>query len=352
MAAPERPLVLVTGGTGFIAAHCIARLLEEGYPVRTTVRSPERASVVRDMVGRAGQDASDVEVVVADLESDADWAAALAGCEDVLHVASPVPHGDPKDPDEVVRPAREGTLRVLRAAREAGTKRVVLTSAFGAIGFGWGPTDHVFTEADWSKLDGPNVSTYNRSKTWAEQAAWEFVADGKGPELVTICPVAVFGPILGDAVSGGNEVGRRLLNGQLPVLLDLWFPIVDVRDVAAAEVAALGVPEAAGERFIISSGEGMTMPDMARLLREELGEDGRRIPRVLVPSGLVRGVAKVFPPLREFALSLGSTKTIDGSKARRVLGLRPRPAREAVLASGRTILERGIVKPSRRGPKK
>lgn len=339
----ERPLVLVTGGTGFIAAHCIARLLERGFRVRATARSTASTGKLRDQVERAGQDGSTVEVVAADLGGDQGWAEALAGVTDVLHVASPVAVAEPRNPDDVIRPATEGTLRVLRAAHGAGVRRVVLTSAFGAIGFGWGEHRHLFTEADWAPLDGPGMSTYNKSKTLAEQAAWDFVEhDGDGLELVVMNPVAVFGPVVGGGVSGGNGVIRALVRNRLPVLVDLWFPVVDVRDVAAAHVAALEVPEAAGQRFIVASGEGLTMRQIAQLLHDEL-DPSIRVPRATVPNGLVKALAKVLPAARELASEVGHDKQIDDSRARIVLGLAPRPAAEAILASGRSIKERGLA---------
>lgn len=337
--------VLVTGGSGFIAAHCILALLDDGERVRTTARSLDREASIRELIRRAGGDDTHHEVVAADLTDDAGWAEAVAGCERVLHVASPIPHAEPKDDNGVIRPAVDGTLRVLRAAAEAGVKRVVLTSAFGTIGFGWGPTGHTFTEADWSKPEAPFFSTYNKSKLLAERAAWDFVAEHPGLELAVLNPVAVFGPVLGSSVSGGNEVVRRMLAGKLPITVSMWFPIVDVRDVARAHVAASRVPEAAGERFIVGSGEGLFMRDIARILRERLGDDARRVPTREIPAGLIRALARVLPAARGLAADLGITKNIDVSKAQRVLGLTTRPAADTIEATGRSMIERGIVDP-------
>ncbi len=236
--------VLVTGGSGFVAGHCILHLVDRGFTVRTTVRSLEREPQVRAVLGRGGREPGDaLSFVAADLTGDDGWAEAVDGCDVVLHVASPVPHGAPENEDDVIAPAREGALRVLRAARDAGVRRVVLTSAFHAIGFGHGRTDHVFTESGWTVLDGPGVDAYGRSKTLAERAAWDFVsAEPASPELVAINPVAVLGPVMGGAVSGANEVVRRILDGAIPGYPDFWMPIVDVRDVAAAHALAITAP--------------------------------------------------------------------------------------------------------------
>lgn len=338
--------VLVTGGSGFIAAHCILRLLEQGYLVRTTVRSLEREPEVRTLLRDAGRPAGDrLSFVAADLTRDAGWADAVAGCDAVLHVASPLPHGVPKNEDDVIVPARDGTLRVLRAARDAGVGRVVLTSAFGAVGFGHGRTGHEFTEDDWTVLDGPGVSAYNKSKTIAERAAWDFVAAEGGPmELVAMNPVAVFGPLLGKSVSGGNEVVRRLLSGEIPGYPDFWFPIVDVRDVAIAHVLAMTVPEAAGQRFIIGSGSGLTMKEIGLLLKENLGERAKRVPTRSIPSFVLRASAVFNRTVREIAPELGVTKNISTAKARAVLGWQPRTPEEAVIATARSMFDRDAVK--------
>ncbi|WAL39289.1 NAD-dependent epimerase/dehydratase family protein [Brevibacterium sp. BRM-1] len=351
MVDQQRP-VLVTGGTGFIAAYCMAQLLAQGRTVRTTVRSAGSQQRVREAVARAGE-ASGFELgeVVAGLEfatadhmDDAGWAAAMEGCDGVLHVASPVPAAEPKDPQEVIAPAREGTLRVLGAAEAAGVSRVVMTSSFGAVGFGFGSRPPRFDEDSWTRLAGPGVSAYTASKTLAEQDAWEFAAQaGPGFELVALCPTAVFGPVLGPSVSGGNELIRRMLAGALPGLLDMWFPVVDVRDVAAAHAAALTAAEAAGRRFIVGGREGMTMAQIAGTLRQALGARAAKVPTRRIPNWLVRAAARVVPAARDFAAELGGTKEIDVSRAERVLGLRARPARETIAQTGRSMLERGAV---------
>lgn len=340
---PQR--VLVTGGSGFIAAHCVLRLLDEDYLVRTTVRSLDREPSVRALLRAAGHEPGDrLSFAAADLTSDAGWADAVADCDFVLHVASPLPHGIPKHEDDVIIPARDGALRVLRAASEAGVKRVVLTSAFGAIGFGYGKTDHQFTEKDWTILNGPGVNAYNKSKTIAERAAWDFIAaKGGSMELATMNPVAVFGPLLSKSVSGGNEVVRQLLAGEIPGYPDYWFPIVDVRDVAIAHVLAMTTPEAAGQRFIVGNGSGLTMKQVGSVLRERLGAKAKRVPTRSIPSFVLRVGAMFNPTLREIAPELGITKNINGAKARDVLGWRSRPPEEAVVATAESLLGLGVV---------
>lgn len=335
----EQPSVLVTGGAGFIAAHVIAALLKEGRRVRTTVRSLDREPQVREQLARLGvEPGARLEVVTADLLADDGWSDAVDGVEVVLHVASPVVPGHVESEDEVIVPAREGTLRVLRAARDAGVTRVVLTSAFHAIGFGWGRTDHTFVEEDWSPLDGPGMDAYGRSKVLAERAAWEFSRDA-GLELVALNPVAVLGPVVSASVSGGNAVVRRILSGEVDSYLNLWIPIVDVRDVAAAHVLAMTSPDAGGQRFIVGSGEGLTLAEIGAILRAELGEAASKVTTRTTPSEAIRAAAETNPALRGLADEIDIVKQIDTSKIHRVLGWTSRPLDESVVDAARSMLE-------------
>jgi nucleoside-diphosphate-sugar epimerase len=310
--------VLVTGGSGFIAGHCIQVLQDQGFAVRATARSP-----------RPG-------FVPADLLSDDGWAAAAAGCDYVLHVASPVRPGHVANEDDLIVPAVEGTLRVLRAAVDAGVKRVVLTSAFHAVGFGHPHTDHVFTEDDWSVMNGPGMDAYGRSKVLAERAAWEFAAR-EGLELTTMLPVAVMGPVSGGSVSGANHIVQRMLAGEMPGFPDLHIPIVDVRDVASAHVAALTAPGAAGERFLLASGPVTPMREIGAVLRSHLGEAASKVPARNLPNVVVRLGAVFNPQLRAFAGELGYAKQISNAKARRILGWTPRPSEQAIIAAGESL---------------
>jgi len=335
-------LVLVTGGSGFVGSRCIVTLLERGYRVRTTVRSLKREPEVREMVARGGVDAGDrLHVVEADLLAVAGWPAAVDGCTNVLHVASPFPLGVPKDPDELVRPARDGALRVLRAARDAGVRRVVLTSSFAAIGYGHVPRSTPFTEQDWTRLDGERpVEAYPRSKTLAERAAWDFVAaEGNGLELATVNPVGIFGPLLAVDTSTSIEIVRRLVDGAIPGLPRLRFGVVDVRDVADLHVLAMERDEARGERFLAVSGDFMSLRDMAVAIKTGLGERGRQVPTRELPDWLVRLAGRFDAGVRQLLPELGVSKHASSAKARELLGWAPRSREEALVASAEALLD-------------
>ncbi len=338
-------LVLVTGGSGFIAGHCILRLLEAGYAVRATLRSLDREAQVRAVLTEAGMtEESQLSFVAADLTSDAGWDCATDGVNHVLHVASPVEPGHVRDESAVIEPARQGTLRVLTAARDAGVSRVVLTSAFHAVGWGHPHDDHVFTEADWTVIDGPGVDVYGRSKTLAEQAAWEFVAaEGWGMELTTMLPVAVMGPVLGLGISGANGIVKSMLDGSMPGLPNIFIPVVDVRDVAAAHVAAAESPEAAGQRFLLSNGPAMSLREIAAAIREHLGPDAARVPNRGLPDLLIRIGGLVNPQLREVRHDLGYARRTSNAKAREILGWVPRDPHEAVVAAAESLVRKGLV---------
>ncbi len=337
----QQQLVLVTGGSGFIAGHVILQLLEKGYRVRATIRSLTKEQTVRDVLTDAGMVHSDaLGFVAADLLDDEGWPAAVDGVDAVLHVASPVQPGHVADEDDLIVPAREGTLRVLRAAHAAGVARLVLTSAFHAVSWGWPHDDHVFTEADWTVLDGPGVDAYGKSKTLAERAAWDFVAgEGAGMELVTMLPVAVMGSVMGADVSGSNHIVQNMLTGAMPAFLDLYLPVVDVRDVASAHVLALETPEAAGQRFLLSSGPVMSLAEIGATLRAHLGDAAARVPTQVVPDD----VARQDPALRGVVPDLGHRKQLSNAKARRVLGWTARDPHEAVATAGESMVRTGLV---------
>jgi nucleoside-diphosphate-sugar epimerase len=343
--SPQR--VLVTGGSGFIAGHCILQLLEQGYLVRTTVRSLAREPEVRTVLTDAGMTRGDaLSFVVAELTSDDGWAAAVADCDHVLHVASPVNLDPHATEDEVVTPAREGALRVLKAAHDAGVKRVVLTSAFHAVGYGHPHTKVDFTEDDWSVLDGPGMNAYGRSKTLAERAAWDFIAaEGGSLELATICPVAVMGPVMGTAISGANHIISRILGGQMPGYPHLWIPIVHVRDVARAHILAMTAPEASGQRFLVSSGPSIPMQQIGAILRTSLGEAAKRVPTRSIPSFVVRLGGLFSAELRQTAPDLDYVRRVSSEKAARLLGWTARKPEEAILAAGKSMVSKGLVAP-------
>lgn len=337
--------VLVTGGTGFIAQHCILALLAQGYRVRTTVRSLARAAEVRRQLATGGAEPdAPLEFVQADLEHDEGWRDAAAGCAYVLHGASPTPSGAHADEDAWIRPAVDGNLRVLRAARDARVERVVLTSAFGAICAGHAPKDRPFDETDWSDLSGA-VWPYQKSKTLAERAAWDFVArEGDGLALSAINPVAVLGPALGPDYSHSIRLIKNLMDGQ-PGCPRINSCFVDVRDVADLHLLAMTHPAARGERFLATSGDSMWMIDVARLLRARLGEDAARVPARVLPDWLVRLVALKDPVVRGMVPQLGLNMNASGAKARRLLGWTPRPPEQAIMATATSLLDLGLVRP-------
>lgn len=342
-------LVLVTGGSGFIGAHCIVALLRGGYRVRTTVRSLARAGGVRDMVRRGGEDPADLEFAVADLLRDDGWREAADGARFVLHVASPFPVRQPKDENELIAPAREGALRVLRASRDAGVDRVVLTSSFAAIGYRDDP-GRPFNEEDWTDLSKPDLTAYVKSKTIAERDAWGFVEregarrSGAPLELATVNPVAVFGPALGPEVSTSIELLRRLLDGRVPAVPNGTTTGVDVRDVADLHLLAMRHRDAAGERFLAVAGDPITFPELARLLRDRLGHDARRVTTRVLPDWLVRLGARFSTELRAVAPQLDRKQGASHEKATRVLGWNPRSTEDAIVASGRSLVDLGLVR--------
>jgi dihydroflavonol-4-reductase len=337
--------VLVTGGTGFIGSHAIVQLLAAGYRVRTTVRNLSRADDVRALAVAGGASRTEtIEVVAADLMSDEGWPEAVADCAYVLHVASPFPVSQPKDENELIIPAREGALRALRASRDAGVKRVVLTSSFAAVGYS--PKTHSgdYTEDDWTDPATPGISAYVKSKTLAERAAWDFVSrEGNGLELSVVNPVGVFGPAWGTDLSTSVELMRIMLTGGVPVIPPISTSIVDVRDVAALHLLAMTHPKAAGERFLAVAGPPMTFAELASLLRAHLGPLGAKLPTRAISPGMVRLLAVFIPRLRELVPQLGQPKGASHEKATKVLGWKPIPVEDAVTASADSLVKLGLV---------
>lgn len=338
--------VLVTGGSGFIAAHIILQLLRQGDTVRTTVRKASRELDVRAMLREGGAEPGDsLGFHVADLESDAGWAGAMEGCDYVMHVASPLPKATPKHEDELIVPAREGTLRVLRAARDAGVKRTVVTSSFAAVGYGHPQRDTPYDETSWTNLHGRKVSAYTKSKTLAEKAAWDFVEkEGNGMELSVVNPTAVLGPVLGVDLSASILMVQRMLEGAVPACPRLYFGIVDVRDVADLHLRVMTHPAARGERFLAVAGDNMAMRDVAMVLKKHLGERAAKVPTRQLPDFLVRLMARRRPEIQEFVPELGMNKRASGDKARRVLGWQPHTNEEAILATAESLFRLGLVK--------
>jgi dihydroflavonol-4-reductase len=336
-------LVLVTGGTGFIAQHCMLALLNAGYRVKTTVRSLSRETEVRANLKTGGAEPGDrLSFVVADLGSDNGWAEAAAGCVYVFHGASPTPSGDQVSEEDWVRPAVDGNLRILRAARDAGVKRVVLTSAFGAIGVGHKALGRPFVETDWSDLTG-NVAPYQKSKTLAERASWDFIArEGRGLELASVNPTMVLGPALGSDYSHSIRTIKQMLDGQ-PGYPKIKTCVVDVRDVADLHLRAMTDPAANGERFLATSGESLWLAEIAKLLKERMGAAAERVSTRVLPNFFVRLLAFTNPAMKGLVPLLGAKLDASGDKAKRLLGWSPRSREEAIVASAESLVRLGLV---------
>lgn len=332
--------VLVTGATGFVAGHCVQELLDHGYTVRATVRDPSATAKLAHL--RA---LGDVEFVAADLTSDDGWAAAMAGCTYVLHVASPFPSTQPDDENDLIRPAVDGTLRVLRAAAASGTvRRVVMTSSAAAINAGHDRNDTARrTEADWSNVDASPA--YQKSKTLAERAAWDFVAADPRIELVVINPGFILGPVQRAATGTSVEIVRRMLAGALPGLPEMSWAVVDVRDLAVAHRLAMEVPGAAGNRYICADDEETTLQDMGHLLADEFGPRGFRVPTRTIPYWVLWLAARFDGSIRLALYFVGRHELLSNAKARRELGWTRRPVRETVLDTATSLIEHDIVTP-------
>jgi nucleoside-diphosphate-sugar epimerase len=342
MAEGDGKTVLVTGGSGYLAGWCIIDLLQRGYRVRTTVRNPSRERDVFDAVESQVGEGPHLTVHQADLMSDDHWANVIEGCDYVLHVASPFPSKQPKDPDELIVPAREGTLRVLRTALDHGVKRVVVTSSIAAIRLAKGAQSKVLDESDWTDPDDTSLTPYVRSKTVAELAAWDLVKQrGEEDRLATVNPGAIIGPVLHDDLSYSLQAIQRLLDGG-PGVPRLGFSFVDVRDVADLEIRAMTAPEAGGQRFIAVT-KFMWMVEAGQVLRDRLGEKASKVPTRTVPDLLVKGMSLFDPGIRSVVAGLGKKQELTSEKARSALGWAPRPVEDTIAETAESLIHHGVV---------
>jgi dihydroflavonol-4-reductase len=328
--------VLVTGGSGFLGGWCSVELLRRGYRVRTTVRDIAKEPEVRARLESQVEVGDRLTVLVADLGSDDGWEQAVDGCDHVLHVASPFPAVQPKDPDELIVPAREGTLRVLRAGLEAGVSRVVVTSSIAAVRGGVTQSSVPLTEEAWTDSDNLDLTPYARSKTIAERAAWDLVKErGEVEKLAVVNPGALLGPVIGDEHSYSLEMIERLLEG-MPGTPRIGFSIVDVRDVADLQIRAMTAPAAGGERFIAVA-RFQWMSEVAAVLRERLGPAAAKVPKRTVPNFVVRGMGIFDPGVRAIAGQLGEKVELSSEKAEALLGWSPRPVEETIVDCARSL---------------
>ncbi len=337
--------VVVTGATGFIAGHVIHQLVEAGHEVIGTARSASRAGPLNDVLSRYAGKPVEIAVRPADLSSDEGWAEAIAGADYVQHIASPIPAQVPKNADELIIPARDGALRVLKAAKAAGVKRVVMTSSMAACAYGWGDNrPNPITEAHWSKDNNEADNTpYTRSKTIAERAAWDYVnGEGQGLEFVAMNPAAVLGPVMSGDFSASVEILTQLLSGKLPGTPRVGFVIVDVRDVATAHVAAMTTPGAAGQRFLLGD-RFLWFAEVADVLRENFPDYARKLPRRQLPDWAVKLIAQVNPPAKQILPELGRERHISSDNAKARLGWTPRPAKEAIVSGAQSLMDFGVV---------
>jgi dihydroflavonol-4-reductase len=331
--------VFVSGGSGYIAGFLIRQLIESGCSVNTSIRDLKREAEVREWLN---VDNSRLKFFAADLSHDAGWAEAMAGCSHVAHVASPFPLGQPKHADDLVIPARDGALRALRFAKEAGVKRFVLTSSMAAVAYGPSNGNAMFTESDWTDLDDPTVTPYPRSKTVAERTARDWVAAEGGIEFASVNPAAVLGPVLGKDFSTSIELVKQMLTGQVPLCPNMGFGIVDVRDVADLHCRVLMADTIKDERYICT-GPFLEMIEVANILRANLGDRARKVPTRRMPDWLLKTLSIVKPDLKLLVPDLGRRRVGDSSHAQQTLGWPIRSTEQTIIDTANSLIEKGIV---------
>ena len=337
--------VLVTGGTGAVGTNCILQLLQKGYAVKATLRSIGKKDEVLEMLKYGGVTAiENLSFVEADLNSDANWDQSLKGCKYVLHVASPT-HIESKDETAMIGQAVEGVLRVLKASRDAGVKRVVLTSSFGALGFSNHDRNTETTEANWTDPNEKGLSAYEKSKALAELAAWDFMkTQGGSLELAVINPVAIFGPLLGPSKSPSFGLLRSLLDGSLKALPNIPLNAVDIRDVADLHIRAMIIPEAAGQRFIATANGEISLPEIAKLLKEIMPTVAARVSLKTIPDWVLRIGALFSTQANHAVLFLKVNRRVSNAKAKEILGWTPiANNKEAILASVESMKKFGMI---------
>ena len=339
----NKETVLVTGGTGFVGSHCVLQLLQKGYNVKTTLRSLSRKTEVLDMLRTGGIKTFDnLEFIETDLNKDDNWDEAVKGCKYVLHVASPIMSKLPKDENEMIRPAVDGTLRVLKAARDAGVKRVVVTSNFGAVGYSHKDPNTAITEDEWTN---PNdkMTSYNKSKVLAERAAWDFMSkEGGNLELSVANPVFILGPSLGPDLPSSFDMIKHLIDGSLKAVPNIPFNIIDVRDLADLHLKAMTNPNAKGQRFIVLAGGKITMPEIAQLIKAKMPEAAKKVPTRTLPNWVIYMAALFNEQAKLVAPLLRIQRNTSSAKAKKALGWTPvANNEEAILATLESMIKFG-----------
>jgi nucleoside-diphosphate-sugar epimerase len=339
-------LVLVTGGTGFVASHCILQLLKQGYKVRTTIRALSRSSQVKEALMNGGLNSfENISFIETDLTKDNNWTDAVKGCQYVLHVASPIFLRLPKNEEEMIVPAVEGTLRVLNAARNAGVKRVVMTSNFGAVGYSHKDNNSIITEESWTDPKEKGLSIYNKSKIFAEKAAWDFIQrEGGDLELAVINPMAIFGPSLSPVLSSGFGLLLKILDGSLKTIPNINLGIVDVRDAADLHLRAMINPAAKGQRFLALSGGTMSLLEIAKLLKEKRPDVAKKVSTRSMPDWLIRILALFNSEAKSISPMVGIYRNASNEKAKRLLGWQPGTNEEAILATVDSLVKYGALR--------
>ena len=334
-------LVLVTGGSGFVGLQCILQLLQQGYQVRTTLRTITKKDKVLEALKNNGvQNLDQLSFIEADLTNDKNWDVAMGDCTYVIHVASPITLELPKHEDEMIRPAVDGTLRILKSARNAGVKRVVMTSNFGAVGYSHKDKTTLITEESWTDPNEKGLSAYNKSKVLAERAAWDFMTkEGGNLELTVINPMGIFGPALNADLSSGFGLLKQVMNGSMKAIPNISLGIVDVRDVADLHLRAMVSAAAKGQRYLALAGGTLSLPQIAKLLKRELSGDTKNTSTKVMPDWLVRIAALFNKKAKAIVPLLGIYRNASNQKAKNQLGWQPRSNEDAILATAKSLLK-------------
>ncbi len=343
----NKETVLVTGGTGFVGMQIILQLLQKGYKVRTTIRNSKSIDKIKETLKSNGITSFDqLSFIEAELTADANWEDAMKDCQYVLSVASPVFFDKPKNEEEAIRPAIEGNLRILKFAKQSGVKRVVMTSNFGAVGFTQRDKSRETTEEDWTNTNANGLSLYEKSKTLAEKAAWDFIKNkGEGLEFATINPVAILGPSLDSHISGSFILLEILLNGKLKAIPHLPLNVVDVRDVADLHIRAMENPNANGERFIASANGQISLKEMAELIRNTRPEVAKKVPERNLPDWALKIASVVNEQANESLFMSKMNRNVSNNKAKSILDWKPiAPQEETILASIDSMIKYNLIK--------